>query len=236
MRRVAVIEPLHLSSTRIPRKILQWLGADRLLDRGIKNLCHLHAATGVPVYVAAWEGDKEIVNAVQSSGLRWLPMTEEASRADDWVGIYGGFAGIDAEWILHTHFTCHPFARVETYQQAIERCKEAEYPFVMATSERTIAWTRVAFGPALPLIESSMLDSRKSPELIRPSHLGGACTPADFLTTKRMAKAVPFVPDNMQDIELLDCDTMSQLNLLRIVERGRDGVFCDGPCRGKAMS
>ncbi len=145
------------------------------------------------------------------------------------------------EWALHTHAACHPFVRPQTIIQAAERCRYATKPFVVATEERTIAWTRDVCGDSVEVVSSPFLDSRNSPSLIRPAHLGGACEVDAMFRSDGMKDAEPFVPEGVTPLELLDCDTSEELELLRIVAEGMKRrercdaeVYCDGPLAGQS--
>lgn len=221
MRRVAIIEPLRIASERVPRKVLERVGGVRLLDRGLAILSQLQQ-TGLPVLVAAWEGDAEIVEAARAAGLEWFPLGEANVRAEDWLGIYSGFAALESrfDWCVVTHAVCHPFVRAETLAQAAQRAAVAEWPFHIATAERTVAWARGADGETRAILTAPMLNSKTCDELIRPSHLGGGYSLADCLETARVLTAEPFVPVGVRPVELLDVDTFEQLEFLRLVADG----------------
>ena len=246
-RRVAVVEPLHLNSQRIPQKILQRIGGRRLLVIGVDRLAEIQQQSGADVFVAFHEGDKAIHDAATRAGLGVLPMTREASEGSDWLTIYSGFGAeledLGYDWAIHTHVVCHPFVRPETMIQAIERCRVASCPFLICSAERTIAWSATSDGTMHEVLTSEFLDSKTSPLLIRPTHLGGACRVEDHQHVDAMRSALPFIPEGILPIELLDCDTLDDLDLLSIVADGfswrasqakdtqvdAPDLWCDGP-------
>ena len=216
-----------------------------MLDICLERLAGLREQCDAGVFVACYDGDREIVEAARAAGVHVIPMGFDAVNASNWVAIYSEFGSfLQREgfgWALHTHSACHPFVRPETILQAADYCRVAVKPFIIAAEERTIAWSRNESGEPVEVVASEFLDSRSSPPLIRPTHIGGACSVEAMFREDGMSDAVPFVPAGLQAIEMLDCDTPDQLELLQVVaegmsQRGRHvvEVYCDGPLAGRA--
>ena len=218
MNKVVVIQQVRLSSARLPKKVLAEVGGERLIDRGFRLLRQAQDATGVPVVVAAWIGEPELVEAAARHGLAWEPISEANSKAYDWVDLWAGWVDnlSHHDWALHANVVCHPFLRLETLVDMIHRAQAAIWPWVSVTSERGLAWD----GAGRALIEATEnLSTLTAPWLLRPSHLGSTASIQDMREEVRVKHYRPEVIAT-QKIELLDIDTADDLRLAQLVATG----------------
>ena len=232
MNRIIIIEELHLSSSRIPKKVLQTVGGERLIDRGLRTLTQVEQQSGIPVAVVAWAGDAEIVDACEKHGVRWIAKSEKSSQAETWEGDFDGWQSVlDGvfDWGVFVNAVCHPFITAATIIDFANRAKESTWPWQSAIEARGQAWDEA--GTTL-IPNGGIMNTKISPIVRRPSHLSMGCSVADMYDATRAYNSVPEV-FHVPVIEMIDIDTPADLEFARTVAFGlaRRGIVtnCEFP-------
>lgn len=218
MNRVIVLQELRLSSERLPRKILEPVEGERLIDRGLRKLRSLAEMTGNAVAVVAWQGDAEVVEAIRNHELPWIPKSEASSKAESWSQQMDGWQrelnGL-YDWVLFLNVVCHPFISLDTLTDMITRAQDSSHPWVSVIEERGQVWE----GNKALLNAASLLSSKTSPHFCRPAHLATACAIADLNETNRILRPKPQIFQTKL-IERIDIDTREDLEFARVVAAG----------------
>ncbi len=221
MSKLVILQELRLCSERLPRKILEVVGRERLIDRGLRKLRSVQERSGIEVRVVCWGGDREITAAIRGHGLAWQPKSESSSRAESWVGQFDGWqhdlTGFDRALFINA--VCHPFLTVDSICRMLEFAGHSGgYPWVTATMERGQVWSaNFANTPLLPT--KILLNSKMSPGFFRPNHVAMGCAIEDTMETCRILNPVP-VNFCFDKLELVDIDTEEDLDFARIVADG----------------
>lgn len=202
----AIVQQLHLNSTRIPKKLLQQVNGVTLLDRGLAYMRYLRDETGCKMYVSCALEDKEIVEACKIFSIEVIPADRQDLDKDTWpeCTYYLGnwLQGIDLVW--HSNIMCHPFLKIETGLDILR----INDPCVLTYEKRGTIWDdgQLACWPA------QMADTRRNHKYYEVSHVGYIIQPVYYsLADEVVANYCEPRPIRMSSIERLDIDTPEDL-------------------------
>lgn len=219
MNRIAIVQFVRLASRRVPQKLLEVVGGQRLVDRGFSYLHQLGETTGAVPIVAVQPRDVPLIEAAGKHGLRLLLLDDRAERAAIWPGLIAPFAEqlrreFDVVW--DANVCCRPFLRQATGEFIIRQCRELERPFVAVTRKRGVVWTENSPTPVLGA--GALADTQRNPHYFELAHLA-YCWPSSMLllSERELAENVQPLEIRLDWAERIDIDTPADLKHARAV-------------------
>jgi hypothetical protein len=143
MRRIGILQGARLASKRVPQKLLLDVGGQRLIDRGLRRLLDVQAATGAIPFLVLWEGDQPLWHAARSLGVDVVPISSDAIEAEAWGDCFAGLAERLAarfDWLVDANFLCRPFLKAATAASIVRHAATATRPFVCTHRQRGLLW------------------------------------------------------------------------------------------------
>lgn len=222
MRRLAIVQAIHLGSRRVPRKLLEPVGDHSLLEIGLSKLKALESLRDVSSVFAVSYADRELREAIDAQGFERIEIGTVAAEADSYAAVFTEWTNRLPErfdWAIDANIICRPFLRLETLVSLVDRALAAEHPFVACLEERGLLWDDR--GEFL-LGSGQVADTKKNPKYRKSANLAYA-HPADMWDEQTLAaqsrpEVFPLLP-----LEQIDIDTFTDLEFARIVEAGQRG-------------
>ena len=219
MRRLALLQAIHLNSQRVPHKLLEPIGCQTLLQIGLGKLQQLQQATGVHVLMAVSYQDQALCDLVDASGVERIEIGKVASVADGYSNVFTDWTQAMPQrfdWVIDANVVCRPFLRAETLGALVQRATDAHQPFVATVEERGLIWNDNA---ELVVGAGQVADTKNNPAYHRLAHLGYA-HPADLWEERALSAASQPLAFTLLPEERIDIDTPEDLEFARIVYRG----------------
>ncbi len=215
-RRIGILQGARLASKRIPNKLLEIIGDERLIDRGLRLLTDVAAVSNSEAFVTLWRGDDPLWRAAKDYDVKIVELTEVANNAETWDEAFAGLAEKLADrfdWIVDVNFLCRPFLRVETACKMVDFAKIAAGPYVATCQHRGLLWD--ANGQQL-LGHGETANTKTNPVYHDLAHLAYGI-PTYMLANEQAASfAKPFSVD-LRWYERVDIDTPDDLAFARVV-------------------
>lgn len=221
MRRIGILQGARLASKRVPRKLLEVVGGERLIDRGLRLLRAVQAATGASPFLALWAGDRELWDAAAAQQIEVVEISREAVEAEEWQDAFAGLADKLAhrfDWIVDANFLCRPFLTADTAQRIVQRAAVANQPFVCTCTHRGLLWNE--YGKQIHGWHQTA-NTKRNPVYHDLAHLGYGFPTAMLADEAAASQAVPF-PVALHWWEKIDVDTPDDLDFARSVARYMD--------------
>lgn len=216
MKRICCLVFARLASSRVPNKLLEEVGGQTLLSRGMSYLTHIKLTLPmITPIVCSPDTDQPIIDACRSHGIEWL---KDSSITSSWCSLVKPHVSLlrkRFDWVWDANIFCHPFLRLEAACRIVSEINRRDWPFVVVTEKRGIVWNEHDW-PAIGSAE--LANTTKNPIYREPAHVA-YCWPVDRLTwTDRdlAGIAVPVV-FKFHWSELIDIDTPEDLEHARAV-------------------
>lgn len=202
------IQCLHHSSKRIPNKMFQQLGKAPLYHYGLMRLKSLT----IPKLIIGSEPFRAIANYYN---ITFLPVPNGCNDFIDLAQYYYNY--FDDNILLDCNFCCHPFLKLATIQKLISLSNVAT-PHVFCNSKRNILY-REDYTTLNG--EGELADTKNNPlyyEINHTIHI----FPKPYLRMSRLviARSLQPIPVEISPLELIDIDTIGDLNLARMCCNG----------------
>ncbi|MFN0196229.1 MAG: cytidylyltransferase domain-containing protein [Planctomycetaceae bacterium] len=220
MRNLAIVQAIHLGSRRVPRKLLERLGEQTLLEIGLEKLKEVERLRGVPSLFAVSYEDHELREIVDAHGFQRVEIGVVAAEADSYATVFTAWTrelARDYDWVIDANVICRPFLRIETLLEFVDRALEAKDPFVACVRERGIVWND---RRQLLLGAGQVADTKNNPLYYRLAHLGYA-HPANLWDEQGLAAAARPEAFSLLPEEQIDIDTLEDLAFARMVHAGQ---------------
>lgn len=220
MRKLAIVQAIHLGSRRVPRKLLENVGEQSLLEIGLSKLKALQRVRNVAAVFAVSYADRELREAIDAQGFERIEIGTVAAEADSYATVFTHWTKGLAErfdWVIDANIICRPFLQLETLVSLVDRAATAQHPFVACLEERGILWDHE--GQCLTG-SGQVADTKKNPIYRRLAHLGYA-HPADMWDEATLAAESRPEVFSLLPAEQIDIDTFTDLEFARIVEAGQ---------------
>lgn len=216
-RKVCILQPARLNSTRVPLKLLQKIGGVRLIDRGLDLIKQVSEHSGIPALLACCPREQELVDAAKPYPVEILPMEPASTEAETWNDIFSQFVPMlkdRFEWVCSVNFLCSPFLKLESAMACVVPSLTAVTPYITTIEQRGKVWDesrRCIVGDGLSA------DTKLNPVFHTLANLADACPTwmlADEETYYRETKPLPIDVSPMQRI---DVDSPSDLEFARFI-------------------
>lgn len=202
MERRALIVPARLSSERIKNKPLQRLNNGVTLIKNAMNT--LSYVKGIDKFLATFDPELR-----EYSDIPILHLTEEQSKGG-WVEMTSGWRNLDYDKLYVLNLICHPFLKPETIKNITDIYTEKATTLVI--EERGTVWDSLGHTT---IGKDLVLDTKVSPYYYRSAHIADIYSPSDCGDPNgRMSNPYPLMYP-FEAIELLDVDTLDQLDLIK---------------------
>lgn len=237
MRRLAIVQAIHLSSRRVPRKLLERIGDRTLVEWGLQRLTQVQLLRNVSALIAVSYEDRPLRELVDAHGIERIEIGAVTAAADGYANVFSDWTrGLSArfDWVIDANIVCRPFLRLETVVDLVDRALLAEQPFVATVAERGLIWNE---DRQMLIGIGQVADSKNNPRYFRLAHLGYA-HPADLWEEGLLSRVSRPEAFSLQPVEHIDIDTPEDLAFARIVHEGMKASttvtaqgLCDAPVR-----
>lgn len=221
--KLALLQLVHLQSHRIPRKIMQEVGGQSLLTRGVQKLMNVAQATDCTLVIGCPTTDTELCRYVDDLGIRRVCVLPGDAAADDHASIVRGFKDViahDFDWVFCVNAVCRPFLKEETLMQIIGTARNRRRPFICTLYERGILWTG---GNEKIYGHDRLPDTKNNPSYLRLAHIGQV-HPADLWDEAEQAHALLPQVISLTPAERIDIDTPEDLEFARVYAKGLEAA------------
>lgn len=219
MNRVAIVQFARLNSQRLPQKLLEYVGGEPLIDRGLAYLQRLTTSTGAAAFLAVSPRDLPLIAAAKRFGIPMLPLDERADSAHLWPELISPFVEFlydrfDVVW--DANLCCRPFLRQATGEFIVRQCEATKRPFVGVTRKRGVVWPEHSPTPVIGAGE--LADTQRNPHYFELGHLA-YCWPTWALTLPeaQLAEIVQPLELHLYWFERIDIDTPDDLAQARAI-------------------
>lgn len=217
-RRIGILQFARLNSKRVPQKLLQQVGGERLIDRGLRYLRRLHEATGAEAVICCPPEDRELIDIAAAAGVGNIPDQATAKSPEQHDPLFAQLVAPLAERfdiVWDANVFCRPFLRLSLGVEIIHRCQTTIGPFVLTTESRGIVWNR--FG-VLISGHGELANTKTNPTYQTLAHLGyglpASCLGQSEVILSGRCKPSPIAQDWLDRI---DIDTPDDLEFARAV-------------------
>jgi len=203
----------------VPRKLLEKIGNETLLERGLKYMTSLREMTGAVLILAIYAHDKELVQAAAEYDINTVLVNPLGQ--DKWYSSevpkeeFCEKISQLCDWVWNANILCCPFLNLETGLNIIESAKCAQNGMITVLKKRSLL-----YGDEIPAKYNRELTNTKTNPVYFIPAPPGEIWPVDQLLWTEELSALSTSPleIKMSWPETIDIDTYADLEQARVVD------------------